>query len=368
MSVFRRGKLWAATIYDPSTQQKRWLGTFETQREAKSAEAKARLQAKTLGPGETCDHFAARWTRDYPRRKRSTNEHNAERVTKFAEDFKGRKLASVTRLDARRWTLENPRRHAVVRAMFSDALRDGLVSENPFVGMRLPQPKGRKDLTVPMVEEVSMLAERASALCGPYFSTFVTTAAYTGMRPGELYGLDWPEVDLLNEEIDVVAQITRWGERTLPKNNLTRRIALPSPALIALRELRETAYGDGSAVFRNLRGSRLTGRTIHYYWDRVRCAIGRPDMTLYELRHFAAAYMLNVLHLPPHAIAHQLGHTDGGVLVQKLYGHPDERVAREQIKAAFSRSVTPLREVSGADSVADGSHQHESPATAEGLS
>jgi hypothetical protein len=33
-------------------------------------------------------------------------------------------------------------------------------------------------------------------------------------------------------------------------------------------------------------------------------------------------------------VAHQLGHTDGGALVQRLYGHPSERLARERIKRA----------------------------------
>ncbi len=46
---------------------------------------------------ETCDDFAERWTRDYPRPRASTNKHNAERVKRFAEDFKGVKLAAVDR-------------------------------------------------------------------------------------------------------------------------------------------------------------------------------------------------------------------------------------------------------------------------------
>ena len=39
--------------------------------------------------------------------------------------------------------------------------------------------------------------------------------------------------------------------------------------------------------------------------------------------------------LPPHVVANQLGHTDGGALVQRLYGHPSERGMRDQIRLAF---------------------------------
>jgi hypothetical protein len=35
--------------------------------------------------------------------------------------------------------------------------------------------------------------------------------------------------------------------------------------------------------------------------------------------------------LPPHVVANQLGHTDGGALVQRLYGHPSERGMRDQV-------------------------------------
>jgi hypothetical protein len=35
-------------------------------------------------------------------------------------------------------------------------------------------------------------------------------------------------------------------------------------------------------------------------------------------------------------VANQLGHTDGGALVQRLYGHPSERAVREQLRLAFS--------------------------------
>ena len=40
--------------------------------------------------------------------------------------------------------------------------------------------------------------------------------------------------------------------------------------------------------------------------------------------------------LPPHVVANQLGHTDGGALVQRLHGHPEEVRMRDQVRLAFS--------------------------------
>jgi hypothetical protein len=61
-------------------------------------------------------------------------------------------------------------------------------------------------------------------------------------------------------------------------------------------------------------------------------------------RHFYGWYALNVLDLPPHVIALQLGHTDGGRLIRELYGHPDAALARERTRQAFRSvaTVTPL--------------------------
>jgi integrase len=59
---------------------------------------------------------------------------------------------------------------------------------------------------------------------------------------------------------------------------------------------------------------------------------GRDKVELYELRH-ACATLLMERGLPPHVVANQLGHTDGGALVQRLYGHRDQvRLAGEQLR------------------------------------
>jgi len=44
--------------------------------------------------------------------------------------------------------------------------------------------------------------------------------------------------------------------------------------------------------------------------------------------------------LPAQDVAHQLGHTDGGALVQRLYGHPSERLARDRIKRATTGKLS----------------------------
>lgn len=77
---------------------------------------------------------------------------------------------------------------------------------------------------------------------------------------------------------------------------------------------------------------------LSHHWNRVRCAAQLGDVRLYDAtRHYFAWYGLNVLGLPPHVLAEQLGHRDGGELIVDTYGHPDAAVARKRIKNAYAR-------------------------------
>lgn len=68
-----------------------------------------------------------------------------------------------------------------------------------------------------------------------------------------------------------------------------------------------------------------------------------------QSRHFCASWLFNDLELPAQDVAHQLGHTDGGALVQRLYGHPSERLARERIKWATGGKLAPVTELREAE-------------------
>ncbi len=57
-------------------------------------------------------------------------------------------------------------------------------------------------------------------------------------------------------------------------------------------------------------------------------------LELYESRRACATLPIE-RGLAPHVVANQLGHTDGGATVQRLYRHPCERGLREQIRPAF---------------------------------
>jgi len=152
MTTKRRGKRWSVEVYDPSkASRKRYVGTFDTQQEARAAGrlAESQIAARKGRSAETTvAQFAARWLDLHPRQKESTNIGYAAQVKPFVDLHGALPLRDVTVDFALEWALERRWTLGGVRAMFSDARRRGLVETNLFTGLRLRGSRGRKDIEV----------------------------------------------------------------------------------------------------------------------------------------------------------------------------------------------------------------------------
>jgi integrase len=337
----RRGKRWVASGYDRAVRRKRYLGTFDTKREADRAEAEWRVRSRPSGR-ETCDQFAERWTHDYPRPRASTNQHNAERVKRFAADFQGVRLTEVDRPTARGWALKNRSNLPAVRAMFADALRDGLTDVNPFAELRLAGSKGRKDivaLTEPELHELADLAlddrMELGADYGREYRAMVMFSGYVGLRPGELFALRREDVE--GQLCRIERSLSRTGEVGPTKTGEARIVTVPPPAQDALLEVPPHPSG---LLFTSPADRMWTQPSHHRYWTRLRLIAGRSGWDFYALRHTAATLLLE-RGVTPWDVAIQLGHTDGGQLVMQLYGHPSEAGARARLLAAWDAQTGP---------------------------
>lgn len=312
----------------------RWVGTYTTRREARAAEQAVRPQE---GWGITAEAFCDRWLADYARSAPSTRYSYEKALNGFRAEFGKRRLGSLTSPEARAWATRAPYfQYRVVRTMYADALRDGLVGSNPFAGLRIPTPKGRKGIAVLSEPEVVKLADKALEVHGPDFGptvrTLILVAGFCGLRPGELGGLEWDDVDRRCSQIRVARSLDAQGNLRPPKNGQPRTVIVPPPAREALAAL--DRYADQDAVFLTPRLRRFGKGAIHHYFRDVRAAFGRPRLQFYELRHACATLLLE-RGLSPEDVAVQLGHQDGGQLVRTLYGHPDQDRARARIAAAF---------------------------------
>lgn len=339
--ISKRSGSYGVSVYDKALGRKRWVGTFPTLREARLAERQAASAPATRG-AEDCSGFAERWLRDYARAAGATRRTYGYGLKAFSKDFAGIRLRDVDKPTARQWARTHPQSNVrVVRAMFSDAINDGLhPGPNPFTNLRLEQSRGRKDLvalTEPQLHQLADLALTSHGDFGPTFRAVILFAGYVGLRPGEMYALE--RRDIAGDEVHIRQNLDGTGQLKLPKNNKTRVVILPPPAREVLVDVPSRL--EVPWLFTTPRGRRFSKSSLLYYWRSVRTAFGRPDMDFYELRHFCATHLLE-LGVAHADVAVQLGHTDGGALVMSTYGHPSEDAARQRLKQAFRPRVSPL--------------------------
>jgi len=247
-------------------------------------------------------------------------------------------MDSITVEEARAWAVRHQGQLLALRAMFNDARRSGMVMSNPFRELGIERSRGRRDLpsewlTAKDVDRLAQCAREVHAAngYGDTLAGLLLFAAYSGLRPGELYALRHDDLGAETLEVRRAAD-SRTRTLTLPKNGRARTVVYPAKAREAVEAV---PWLEGvELVFPGPSGRQLWSSSFSWLWKPVRSAFGRPTMALHELRHFCATYLLE-LGLAPADVAVQLGHTDGGALVMSTYGHPSDRAARARITAAM---------------------------------
>lgn len=330
----KRGKKWTASGYDRGLGRKVHLGTFPTKRAAAEREAEHKLSSRPTGR-ETIASFAGRWVTDYPRPRRSTNTSNLERIKPLTVELGALRMTDVTRPTARAWALKHRWALPAARAMFADAMNDGLVDHNPFAGLGVQGSQGRKRIVALTESELQALADRALVAWPDdawsfSYRAMILFAGYVGLRPGELFAL--PRANMAGDLclIDRALE-SKSGEVGPTKNGRARTVTVPPVARDAIADLPPNTSG---LLFESRRGQMWRQSSHHHVWNVVRTLAGMPGRDFYELRHCAATTLLE-RGMTPSDVAVQLGHTDGGRLIQTLYGHPSEVAARQRLLAAW---------------------------------
>lgn len=293
---------------------------------------------------ETVGQLVDNWQKRWPREDPGTNVRNANAVRPFGIEYEHTRLADVDRSLARKVALEAPGRTRYLRAMFYDALRDGLVDENPFAALRISAPKGGP-IVPPTAAELAQLIAAAET-ASPPLATMIPFTAYTGLRIGEglavssedlRFGAEGPVVTP-GARVAIDWQITRQNKVKRPKTGRTRVIMLPPAAAEALGRRRQEilAHRSGLETARRGRSGRLWNFTYDGWWERWRAVrdVARVDCRWHDLRHFAATYFLDAGGSVEDT-ARQLGCSPEEV--RGRYGHPDAEKALTRLEAAVTR-------------------------------
>ena len=230
---------------------------------------------------------------------------------------------------AKRATVQ--RRLSAIKAFFR--YREATIGE-PSPARPIRSPKNERRLpSILQQDEVRRLIEFSSSPddSGPAAMrdrAIFETLYSSGLRVGELVGLNWRDID---EELGMV--MVRAG-----KGNKDRLVPLGEPALDALRAWRRVmpmAWEAGGPVITNLRGGRLTTRSVEMILQQRIAAAGvSAGLTPHGLRHCFATHMLgNGADL--RSIQEMLGHAS--LATTQRYTHVSVNHLKEVYRRAFPR-------------------------------
>jgi integrase len=329
-----------------------WVGRFATKKERDSAVARRRVELEDEraahamrrdDPGAvvTCGEWADRYLDRYSLRNKASSLSTVRQSLKaFRAEFGARPVGEITPLEAEDWVGTVPRSVVPqVVALFNYAMKQRVVTHNPFSGLGAGRGRGRGDTAPPTVKQLDALRDACDTLgdYAPRMRDLIDFAALTLMRPGELYELRYPDVDLTTNRITVARRLYR-GTVDLPKNGKPKTIALVPPARAILMRQPTRARDDG-LVFASKQGKQLTAPTVCQYWQRVKARAGL-EFVFYEATKHAGVHRLYKLGLSKRAIAAQAGWSEEDVdAMLRVYGHTD-LVALSEVDALYADAPT----------------------------
>src|ERR1700757_1227075 len=182
-----------------------------------------------------------------------------------------------------RWT------HSVLKMTLDRAVEeDQLLGKNPASRTKFPPMRNKPHIYL-TAAEVAALAQT----CGAQ-GDVVLILAYTGLRFGELTGLNVEDVDLGARRVRVRRSMTQVGGKLVegnPKSTAGRR-SVPIPErLVPLLKARIDGRPHGAPAVASPKGSRLGlenwKRSVR--WRSAVAEIGREKLRVHDLRHTYAS-------------------------------------------------------------------------------
>jgi integrase len=194
----------------------------------------------------------------------------------------------------------------ILKSIFKDAMVDGIALRDPTLTMkqRSKEPPIRRALTDQEAKALLTCAEKR------HDGLIVQLLYYTGLRPGEAYGLQWKHLDMEKKIITVDQQlhVSKDGvkvDRRLKTDNSRRKVPMPDELHTILQRVRGL---PDVYVFHTKTGRYYTKTKGRIEWTSLMEAAKTPDITPRYMRHNYAT-MLYLAGVPVQEAARILGHT-----------------------------------------------------------
>ncbi|MGW2435585.1 tyrosine-type recombinase/integrase [Streptomyces goshikiensis] len=230
--------------------------------------------------------------------------------------------------------------HSVLKSALEHAVREEEITRNVARNVRTGTPRPRRFEPLTADEARQFLA----AVRNDRLFALYELALRTGLRKGELLGLQWEDLDLQTGTASIrrTLQRTQTGGLTaLPTKTRAseRRIALPSECIHSFKEHREVQAGereaaaevwkDNGLVFSTPAGGPIDPANLNRSFRALLDRAGLRRIRFHDLRHSTATLLLEQ-GVELVVIKELLGHAHIGVTAT-VYAHVRLRLQRDAI-------------------------------------
>lgn len=188
-----------------------------------------------------------------------------------------------------------------LRAILSTAKKQRIINDNYASADFISFPKRpAKEIDYMNDEDAKKFYAAADAYSDIRYKTAALILLLTGVRRGELVGLEWSDIDFKGSTITIARSVTTVGgfgvvEKEPKTESSKRDISISEKLLTALREYKawydqyRKDVGDRwtgtDLIFIGEDGKRIYPGTIDNWVDKICDAAGLPHRTVHSLRH-----------------------------------------------------------------------------------
>lgn len=212
------------------------------------------------------------------------------------------------------------------------AIKMDMLTDNPCRRVTIPKgsKKERKILSIQETEDFLKLLETAPLK----WRTFFTLDIYSGMRRGEMLGLEWKDIDFETGVVHIQRTSNYTKARgiytdTTKTENSVRFIKLPPEVLAILEQFRAeqekekqrlgSKWIENDRLFTKWNGEEMNNQTP-YGWLKEFCEKNElPFYGLHSFRHFAASALISA-GLDVTTVSGALGHSNSTTTLN-IYSH-----------------------------------------------
>lgn len=323
---------------DPFTgkQRRTTRRGFKTQKEAKKAERELLLSIEENGftdhPSKpTFKEVANLWLESYETTVKPTTYQNTKNYLNaiIEHHFKEIRIESVSVAKMQKIVIELSKKYvtylnylSIINRVFKYAVHLDIIQTNPVDRIIRPkQQKPRKEKIALTKKELNKFLTLAKKDARPVLYTAWHTLAYTGLRRGELLGLEWSDVDFKNKTISVSKTLVTINGKLSTQSPKTKRsartISLDDSTVQILKEWKLEQkklffkYGvkPTNIVITNTKGGHFD---FAHFRDELRYFLGKHKLkqfSVHSLRHTHASLLFEA-GIEPKTISDRLGHSN----------------------------------------------------------